>query len=243
MSELCASCGAELFAGQQFCRRCGAPTRQFSTVEIPTQILPEARGGPPQQQGARDAAPPAHTTPLGPRETGETGAGYPSRFAGHRPPAPPRAQGGGRTRRVWPWALLAVLVASAVISAVVARRLAFQTAARKGAAARRIVKANVPKAEAPDIPLPPPLVSRGDEAGEPLDEEDAEVAGDKTVITETFPLGEDGRLSIANTAGDITVEGWDGEEAEVRITKRGGTAADRAAVRIMRAESARCATR
>ena len=237
MAEACSSCGAELFAGQQFCRLCGAPTRKFSTAEVPTQILPEARGGPPHQ--SRDTGPP-ETTPLQPRETGDA---YESRFAGYRPPAPapmaPMAPMMSTSRRGWLWALLAVLVASVAISAVVARQFAVHWAQKQTAAPPKVVKVNAPKVEIPDVALPPPLVLRGGEGveGEPLDEEGAEVTSDKTVVTETFPLGEDGRLSIINTAGNITVEGWDEEEAEVRITKRGGTAADRAAARILRSEA------
>jgi hypothetical protein len=232
MAELCSSCGAELFAGQQYCRRCGVPTRRFSTAEVPTKILPEAR------DAGRPGARPTDTTPLGARQTGDSG--YESRLAGYRPatPAGSRPPAVGGSGRGWLWALLAVLVASVAISAVVARQFAVHWAQKKRAAApARVVKVGVPKVEVPDVPLPPPLVLRGDEGGEPLDEEGAEVTSDKTVITETFPLGEDGRLSIVNTAGNITVEGWDGGEAEVKITKRGGTAGDRAAARIMRSVS------
>ena len=242
MAELCSSCGAELFAGQQYCRRCGAPTRKFSTAEVPTQILPDARGGAPRDTG-QPGARPTDTTPLGARQTGD--AGYESRFAGYQPLAPsgsrpplvPPAPKAGGSRRGWLWALLAVLVASVAISAVVARQLAVHWAGKKNNAPPRVVKVSVPKLEVPDVALPPPLVLHGDEGGEPLDEEGAEVTSDKTVITETFPLGEEGRLSIVNVAGNITVEGWDGDEAEVKITKRGGTAEDRAAARILRSES------
>jgi hypothetical protein len=245
MAEACSSCGAELFAGQQFCRLCGAPTQKFSTAEVPTQILPEARAGAPQSHSRGADAGPTQTTPLTPRETGDPG--YESRFAGYQPPAAgvgrvplaPMAPMVVTPRRGWLWALLAVLVASIAISAVVARQFAARWARKNDEAVRRVVKVNAPKVEIPDVPLPPPLVLRGDEGvgGEPLDEDDAEVTADKTVVTEKFPLGEDARLSIINTAGDITVEGWDEEEAEVRITKRGGTAEDRAAARILRTES------
>ncbi|HLL75541.1 MAG TPA: DUF4097 family beta strand repeat-containing protein [Pyrinomonadaceae bacterium] len=239
MAETCSSCGAELFAGQQFCRACGAPTRKFSTAEVPTQILPGAQTG-EQSSAGRAGGQPAETTPLAPRDTGDPG--YRSRLANYVPPAAPLAPAApmvSGSRRGWLWALVAVLVASVTISAIVARQFAVHWAGKKKEEALRRVKVVVPKIEVPDVPLPPPLVLRGDEGveGEPLDEEGAEVTSDKTVITETFPLGEEGRLSIVNVAGNITVEGWDGEEAEVRITKRGGTAADRAAAQIIRSES------
>ena len=239
MAELCSSCGAELFAGQQYCRRCGAPTRKFSTAEVPTQILPEARAAAPPRDAARDTGP-TETTPLQPRATGD--AGYDSRYAGHPParmggrvPLAPLAPMIGTSRRGWLWALLAVLVASVAISAIVARQFAVHWAQKKVVTPPKIVKVNAPKIEIPEVPLPPAV--RGDLGGEPLDEAGAEVTSDKTVITETFPLGEDGRLAIVNTAGNITVEGWDEEEAEVRITKRGGTRQERAAAQIMRSEA------
>lgn len=248
MTEACSSCGAELFAGQQYCRHCGAPTRQFSTGEVPTQILPDARAAAaPRQQGAYSDATRSQTTPLaGPRDTGD--AGYDSRFAGYRVPAAgggrvplaPVAPSVGTSRRGWLWAVLAVLVASVAISAFVARQFAVHWAGKKAGAPTRVVKVNVPKVEVPDIeipPLPPGVIRHAGADGEPLDEEGAEVTADKTVITESIPLGDDGRLAIFNTAGNITVEGWDEEGAEVKITKRGGTAEDRAAARIIRTEA------
>ena len=73
MAEACSNCGAELFAGQQFCRQCGAPTLKFSTGDVPTQILPESRGGPPQSGGIGADATRSQTTPLTPRETADAG--------------------------------------------------------------------------------------------------------------------------------------------------------------------------
>ena len=75
MTERCNNCGTELFAGQQFCRVCGAPTRQFSTAEIPTQILPGGQA-PPAPQPPTAQTPYAGTTPLGARDTD---LGYQSR--------------------------------------------------------------------------------------------------------------------------------------------------------------------
>ena len=236
MAELCGSCGAELFGGQQFCRRCGAPTKQFSTAEIPTQILPDARTAEQQQWRAAHAGErPGETTPLLPRDTAD--AGYRSPLASRVPPMAPMAPMAGGSRRGWLWALLAVLVVSITISAFVARQFAVHWAGKKKQEVAQRVKVVVPKGGVPDIPLPPAAAMVDEAGGEPLDEDDAEVTADKTVITETFPLDSDGRLSIVNMAGNITVEGWDEEKAEVRITKRGGTAGDRAAVPVLRSES------
>src|SRR5919202_5298502 len=86
MNELCSNCGAELFEGQQFCRRCGAPTRKLSAEQMPTQIFPSDRQTaqpPPQQQTAQ--RPFAATTPL---SGADTGGIYHSTFAAqYQPPA------------------------------------------------------------------------------------------------------------------------------------------------------------
>src|SRR4051812_8626012 len=68
MPELCQNCGAELYGGQQFCRRCGTPVSAGAAVgEAPTQILP---GG---------AVTPADTSRVG-AETGQVGAQQPTAY-------------------------------------------------------------------------------------------------------------------------------------------------------------------
>ncbi|MFL6255198.1 MAG: zinc-ribbon domain-containing protein, partial [Pyrinomonadaceae bacterium] len=59
MTESCANCGAELYGGQQFCRRCGTPVGAALTGgEAPTQLLNEgAQAGAAAQLGG--------TSPLG----------------------------------------------------------------------------------------------------------------------------------------------------------------------------------
>jgi hypothetical protein len=91
-------------------------------------------------------------------------------------------------------------------------------------------------------PLPPLPPEAPEEAREvldrasammPLDETGAKVSGDSTVFTKTLELGEDVTLSIPNAGGDVTIEGWDKKGAEIKITKRGGSDAERRAVPIM----------
>jgi DUF4097 and DUF4098 domain-containing protein YvlB len=82
----------------------------------------------------------------------------------------------------------------------------------------------------PGLPPPPPPVAQTDEAA--LGEEGAEITGDKTVITRAFPLGARARVMVENLNGDITLEGWDQPRAEVKVTKRGGSADDRRAVPV-----------
>ncbi|MFN2482355.1 MAG: DUF4097 family beta strand repeat-containing protein, partial [Pyrinomonadaceae bacterium] len=72
---------------------------------------------------------------------------------------------------------------------------------------------------------------------ETLDESGARVSGDETVITRTFEMKPGAMLWLSNPSGDISVEGWDGEEAQVKITKRGGSAEEREDVEITQQES------
>ncbi len=67
----------------------------------------------------------------------------------------------------------------------------------------------------------------------PLDESDAVVNGDETVITKTYPLDREASFAIRNLNGNVTVEGWDKETAEVRVHKRGGSGEERREARVM----------
>jgi hypothetical protein len=240
MNERCDNCGTELFAGQQFCRQCGAPTRQLSPGEVPTQILPGGQGQPPPPTAGQAHA---ATTPLASRDTDEV---YRSRVAQflNPPPAPvaPMStmslEGGRRSgRRGWLVALVCVLC-FLVVGSMFAARYVAQQFARKAAVAnkgRQGVRVDVP-------PLPPMPDMPAMDAPEPgdletLDESGAQVSGDETVITRTFPLKPGAMLWLANSSGDISVEGWDGDEAQVKITKRGGSAEEREDVEITQQES------
>lgn len=238
MNERCNNCGSELFAGQQYCRQCGAPTRQFSTGEIPTQILPgnQPPPAPPQPTAAQAYA---GTTPLASRDTDPV---YHSRIAQqYQSPAVlptstaqlPRK----RSRRGWLVALMCILVFLCGAVFIGARFAADQFR-------RKVIIRNMESAHgAPSLPSMPPMpgvppTNSADAAGlTPLDETGAQVSGDKTVINKTFPLGADATFSLAQVSGDITIEGWDENQAQVTITKRGGDAEDRANVPILHSAS------
>jgi hypothetical protein len=238
MNERCNNCGKELFAGQQFCRQCGAPTRQFSSGEIPTQILPGAQAPPPPTNRQPYAA---GTTPLGARDTDDI---YRSRFAQqYQPPAAAPVALPTQTaqlqrkrpRRGWLIGLLCVLALFIGGSLFVAQIISDQI--RRNVVHRGSARA-VPAV--PAIPAVPAVPGVGAPDGadlSPLDEAGAEVSGDKTVITKTFPLAAGAAFSLTQTSGDITVEGWDQNQAQVTITKEGGDADDRAGVEIMHAVS------
>lgn len=230
MAERCNSCGAELFTGQQFCRACGTPTRQFSSEELPTQMLPPGGQDRPQPNAPQpNAQPPLATSPLPGRDTSDPiyGAGY-SRY---QPPlAPPRATAPvvaplapPRARsRTWVYALVGLLLFCAGASVVAGLFFIRQSPQR---VAKNIVRPNVM------IPMPPPP--------HPMDvgEEGARGTGAQSVVTKTYPLAKDGSFALRNFNGDITVEGWDEQQAEVKIIRRGGDG-KRAAYQVMHEEGA-----
>jgi hypothetical protein len=242
MNERCDNCGTELFEGQQFCRQCGAPTRQLASGEVPTQILPGGQGQPqPQPQTAGQSH--AGTTPLPSRDTDEV---YRSRVAQFlNPPAAPIApmstmslEGGKRSGwRGWLIALVCVLCFLVVGSLFAARYVAQQFVRKVGVVNKGAQGTHVDIPPLPPIPDMPSMDAPDSGDLEALDETGAQVSGDATVITKTFPLKGGAAFSLANAAGDISVEGWDGDEAQVKITKRGGSADAREEVEIMHQSS------
>ena len=234
MAERCNSCGAELFAGQQFCRACGAPTRQFSGEELPTQMLPSTEQQQPQQPA------PLSTSPLPGRTTSDPvyGAGYQPYQSPNAPPPPqrPTSPVGAppprrRRSRVWLFAALGLLVFFG--GAMLVAALFFANQPRQQATRKIVRTVNPPSVP----PLPPHPMDAGDEEML-LDDEGAEISGGQTVITKTYPLAKDGSFELHNISGDITIEGWDEPQAEVKIIKRGGSEEERAGLKIMREESA-----
>lgn len=243
MTERCGNCGAELFEGQQFCRACGTPTRRFSGEELPTQLLPHQQQ-PQSTQPQQPQNTPLSTAPLyGGRNTSDPvyGAGYPS----YPPPAgaPPQqrhtspvavtAPPPRRRSRGWLYAVVALLIffggASLVAGLFFANR------------SQRVVRGVRPKVSAPPapgvMPPPPPFSSVGEE-DVLLENEGAEVSGNQTTITKTYPLAKNGAFALHNINGDITIEGWDEQQAEVKIIKRGGSPQARDALKIMHEQSA-----
>jgi hypothetical protein len=228
MTQRCKNCGAELFAGQQFCRRCGAHTGLLAHDEVATRILPGQA--------------PTGTEPLGGERNTDAGFGPRPTGAAYQPPqqvvplqsAPPAAT----PRRRFGFGLLALLTFVVLLGvATIGLGLYFSHRAQPGTTARKII-INPPRP--PAIPAPPgvpavPGVPDAEEAGdfETLDEDGADVSDDKTVITKTFPLKADaGQFELYNVNGDIKIEGWDEPQAEVKVTKRGGDPDEREATEI-----------
>ena len=231
MADKCNSCGAELFEGQQFCRACGAPTRRFSGEELPTQMLPGQ-----QQQPAPD---PLSTAPLsGGRSTSDPVYAatnfqhYQPPVAQQRPTSPVGIQPppSRRRPRIWLYVVLGLLVFFGGASLLGALFFANRTPTR-------IVKVGT---RPPGVHVPPPVPPHPVEMGDDVlvDNEGAEVDGNQTTITKTYPLAPGGSFELHNISGDITVEGWDEQQAEVTIIKRGGSPQARDALRIVREQSA-----
>jgi hypothetical protein len=223
MSERCKNCGAELFAGQQFCRQCGARTGLLTNDDVATQMLPG------QQPNA-----PAGTVPLaGDRGTDPnfyarpTAAYQPQQVT---PLAPVGAQPPARRRSSLGWALVVVLICA--VGAICVVGVFIVQSARQAARIVQIRRPAMPAPPAlPNIPPPPGVAANPD--ADTLDEDDADVSDDQTVISKTFPLAPDkGQFELSNLNGDVRVEGWDEPQAEVKVTKHGGTEEERAAVEI-----------
>jgi hypothetical protein len=218
MNERCRNCGAELFAGQQFCRQCGARTGVLTHDDVATQILP----GQPTT-----APPPTATAPLGgerrqtdpnfpPYATAGYGAPQPVVPLGATMPAAPPARRRGIS---FGWILLAFFV---LFVGTMGAGGFYVYVHNIKPLAREIRGITPPKAPVPPRP-PVPADPAEDTEEDTLDEDDADVTDNKTVITKTFALTpEEGEFEVTNLNGDITVEGWDGDQAEVKVTKRGG---------------------
>jgi DUF4097 and DUF4098 domain-containing protein YvlB len=65
-----------------------------------------------------------------------------------------------------------------------------------------------------------------------MSEEGAVISDDKTTITQSYPLGANATVSLANVTGHIRIEGWDEAQAEVKVIKDGGSIEDRQAVQV-----------
>jgi hypothetical protein len=245
MNERCNNCGEELFAGQQFCRKCGAPTRKFASGEMPTQILPGAQTPPPQTA----QQPYASTTPLGNRDTdgfyrSHVAQQYQSPAIGTQQygSAVASAQTGQLERRRSRWrgwlvALLCALCLLVVGSIFAANFVAGIIRNRTQSIVRKTTRdiKIPPIPSVPDVPTIPSMNDANEGDLSPLDETGAQVSGDTTVVTKTFALQPGAAFSLQQIKGDVTVEGWDQDQAQVTITKRGGDAEDRAGVEIMHA--------
>lgn len=238
MNERCPHCGAELFAGQQFCRACGGAVRGAG-AEAPTQLFPTAAEPPP----TTSRLDPRGTDPV--RDPRPTGYQPPSSQA--PPPAPFRQTAplasaptpAGRGRAGWLVALVAVAVVSilgtlAVVFALRSRHPQQRVIVKQTGGGLGLGGVPAPPAP-PDVPARVREVAEAAGAPFPLDESGAQVSAGQTEFTKTFELREGDRFSLRNFNGPVRVEGWDEPRAEVRVVKRGGTPDERRGVPILSA--------
>jgi len=255
MPESCLNCGAELYEGQQFCRRCGvqvgvpasgvggdAPTQLFPQEARPSQVpavgtshvrseaAPRVETGPVGVQQPTAYYPPANfqqTSPL----VGQPFGSQPLAIA---PPAPKKRRG------AW---LLALFVVFA-LGALLASGGAYLWWRATHASGVKIVKGG-PQAPqgVPAIPdVPPVPADLGDRIKEalksvgvplPVDESGATVTGTDTVFTQTYELDGDSAFAVHATSGSVTVTGTDGDQVVVKVTKHGGNPQQREAARVL----------
>jgi DUF4097 and DUF4098 domain-containing protein YvlB len=76
-------------------------------------------------------------------------------------------------------------------------------------------------------PLPP-----GAESVLGPDNAEVDASDNETVLTKTFPLDKSATVTLSNINGDIVVEPSDGPEAELTVTKRGGSEQAREAAQV-----------
>jgi hypothetical protein len=250
MNQRCPTCDAELFEGQQFCRQCGAAVAAPGG-EATTQLLGDNWTQPQGSEPANTSSVwGAGTEPVGgarqsPGFQQQTAYQPPLQSFQQTSPLAPRPPRKGR-RGLWVVALLALFMLGAgvaIIGAFVWWRASHQPMVVK------MVKSNAEHPAGVPAPPAPPDVDfehLGEQIGKaieaaravtPLDESGATVSGDSTVITKTYQIDGDGAFSVRLVNGSVSVTGSDGDEAEVKITKRGGSAEERKGARVMLAQT------
>jgi hypothetical protein len=235
MSESCNKCGAELFAGQQFCRRCGEPVRA-SGGEAPTQLFPAP--GASTSPTARAVG----TSSFGGARTDAVGQQQPTSYT---PPlaafqqtsplpvaAPPERR---RRRGLWLVALFAVFVLGA--GAACGAAYLWWRATHHAVFVKTMGSGGVSVPQIP--PVPPDIGERvkaalkGAGVPLPVDESGASVTGVDTVLTQTYEMGEDSTFSLHAVSGNVAITGTDGDQAVVKITKHGGSPQERSGARVL----------
>lgn len=202
MPEQCTKCGAELFAGQRFCRACGASTDELSAEQTPTRMMPPQ----PVDWGARSGP---NTAPTYQQDTSPV---YPP-SGGYQPSVPPMSPQvippytppRSRSRIGWVLAFIGMGLFAAVVFAVMMM-------ARFG---RRAIS------DFGSQPQGPPVVQPGESLLSESNADQVINSGSESTLIKTFPLEPDAKFSIKNVNGSITIQGWDQPKAEVKIIKQG----------------------
>lgn len=220
MFERCDNCGAELFAGQQFCRRCGERV-SGALEDVPTRLFPSGR---PTSEPTDETVPFAGGRSTDPVPVARETA-YRSPLASQHQTSSLDARPSPRRRRGRAFWFLSVFVLLAVAAVGGLAMLLWKRPERviyirksgEGVTARE-------GAGAPPPPVAPSHMRHAGATGVavPIDETGAKVSGDETVITKSFEMLDGANFSVVSVNGRVTLESWDGPTAEVKIVKRGG---------------------
>ena len=200
MTEYCRNCSSELFAGQRFCRACGAPTEPLADDQATTRMMPPQ----PDDWGARRQA---NTAPSSRPDTSPvytpsseyqpTAPMYPQVVP---PYTPPRS----RSRVGWIIAFIGVGLFAAIVFAVM-------IAARIGHGVARRIQVQTQSS--------PPMAQTGESVMNESNA-DASTVGSDAILTKTFDVGPGSSFSVKNINGSIIITAWDQPKAEVKVTKR-----------------------
>jgi hypothetical protein len=202
---------------QRFCRQCGAPVAGPASEDVPTKVFkPEAT----------DEAS-LLTSPLGATPVTDRVSQQPTAYTPQPPPRPVVPLSTLQPAKpVWlrflPLILIGVIGASLLggllLSSLIRRKVIIEKSSPTAPTAPPPVKVIVNQPERPGAGL--------------MSEEGAVVSDDKTIITQSYPLGQNALVSLANVTGHISIEGWDETQAQVKVIKDGGSAEDRQAVQV-----------
>jgi Toastrack DUF4097 len=211
MAEPCKNCGAELFAGQRFCRACGnptdplaageAPTQQFADEPAPQGEAPTRRMAEPDDWGARSVT---HTAPQSRPDTNPVGkppSAYqaPSPYQApptsyqlpppppawrppqYLPPPPPTSSRSSST-----WAIVLAIFLALMLGAMIAGQRIYKRVRDRIQASQQIPQ------EPPAPPAPAQLLT----------------------------LNKGAAVTVKTSSGNISLESWDNPQAEVQIVGR-----------------------
>jgi hypothetical protein len=199
MTEYCRNCSSELFAGQRFCRACGAPTEPLADDQATTRMMPPQ----PEDWGARRQANTAPSTRPDTSPVYTPSSEYQPTAPMYPQMVPPYAPPRSHSRLGWVLAFIGMGLFVAVVIAV----MMIAKFGRKFAG--NAIDRSVP------VALQPGENALSDSADQVVP------AGNETAFIKSFALDKGASLSLRNTNGSITISTWDQPNAEVKAFQKG----------------------
>jgi hypothetical protein len=197
----CRNCGLELFSAQRFCRACGAPTEELSDEQVPTRMMPPQ----PDAWGSRGGASTAPTSRPDTMPVYDPSVGYqPSVPPPYPSTVPPYAPPKKRSPLGWIVAALAMGLFVLVVVAVM-------FIARAGRIRRDIPQGGRQRVEQPQ---------QGEIELTDANADTADTSGGGITLTKSFPFDGEGKFSVNNVNGNISIQTWDQPKADVRVIKQ-----------------------